>query len=188
MCGSKHSGTWLPQASRSRQQQPPCHVSIRRLPPSIVCVELSCIRDWLPQPLSQLTGLQRLHVRRGLVSDGVLLTEYEALQHLTGGHSGAVFAACWAGWEGRRRATWWRYVLVPVRCMQCQTRLRWCLRPQLATPIIPRSAGLTSLALEHQEEEAWLLPPELLLLTGLRHLSFAGNDCSRECRQQWGDE
>lgn len=44
-------------------------------------------------------------------------------------------------------------------------------------------AALTSLALEHQEEEAWLLPPEMLLLTRLRSLSFAGNDCSREC---WG--
>ncbi|PRW57193.1 Ras-related RAB1BV [Chlorella sorokiniana] len=93
-----------------------------RLPPSIVSVELSCIRDWLPQPLSQLAGLQRLHVRRGLVSEGVLLTEYEALQHLT---------------------------------------------------------ALTSLSLERQEEEAWLLPPEMLLLSRLRSLSFAGNDCSR---------
>lgn len=56
-----------------------------RLPLGIVTVELSCIRDWLPQPLSQLAGLQRLHVRRGLVSEGVLLTEYEALGHLKGG-------------------------------------------------------------------------------------------------------
>lgn len=39
-------------------------------------------------------------------------------------------------------------------------------------------AGLTSLALEQQEEEAWLPPPELLSLTRLRHLSIAGNDCS----------
>lgn len=45
-------------------------------------------------------------------------------------------------------------------------------------------AALTSLALEHQEEEAWLLPPEMLLLTRLRSLSFAGNDCSRE-RGDW---
>lgn len=56
----------------------------RRLPPSILSVELSCIRDTLPPQLSQLCGLQRLVVRRGLVSEGVLLTEYECLAHLTG--------------------------------------------------------------------------------------------------------
>ncbi|KAL4451910.1 hypothetical protein ABPG75_007572 [Micractinium tetrahymenae] len=93
-----------------------------RLPPSILSVELSCIRDTLPLQLSQLSGLRSLAVRRGLVSEGVLLTEYECLAHLT---------------------------------------------------------ALTSLALEQQEEEAWLPPPELLSLTRLRHLSIAGNDCSR---------
>lgn len=75
----------------------------------------------LPPQLSQLSGLRRLRVRRGLVSEGVLLTEYEALSTLT---------------------------------------------------------ALTSLALERQEDEAWVLPPELLALTALRHLSIAGNDCS----------
>lgn len=56
----------------------------RRLPPSILAVELSCIRDTLPPQLSQLHGLQSLAVRRGLVSEGVLLTEYECLAHLAG--------------------------------------------------------------------------------------------------------
>ena len=70
----------------------------RRLPPSVVSVELSCIRDWLPQPLSQLAGLRRLHVRRGLVSEGVLLTEYQALQHLTGGWRACVCVSRVASW------------------------------------------------------------------------------------------
>lgn len=48
---------------------------------------------------------------------------------------------------------------------------------QPATRDAPRAA-LTWLALEQQEEEAWLPPPELLSLTRLRHLSIAGNDCS----------
>ena len=38
--------------------------------------------------------------------------------------------------------------------------------------------AMTWLALEQQEEEAWLPPPELLSLTRLQHLSIAGNDCS----------
>lgn len=38
--------------------------------------------------------------------------------------------------------------------------------------------GLTSLELQGAEEEAWLLPPEILGLTRLVHLSIAGCDCS----------
>ena len=130
-----------------------------RLPQSIVEVELSCIRDTLPPPLSQLAGLRTLHVRRGVVSEGVLLTEYEALSRLTrkapGGKGGP-----WSGWQHfarllRRRAA--RPLLTGPRCLP---------------------AGLTALSLEQQEEEAWLLPPELLTLTALRALSFSGNDCS----------
>lgn len=60
-------------------------------------------------------------MRRGLISEGVLLTEYECLSALT---------------------------------------------------------ALTSLELQHSEEDAWLPPPELLALTRLRHLSIAGCDCS----------
>ena len=38
--------------------------------------------------------------------------------------------------------------------------------------------ALTRLELQNAEEEAWLLPPELLGLTRLAHLSIAGCDCS----------
>ena len=41
------------------------------------------------------------------------------------------------------------------------------------------AAGLTCLALEHQGEESWLPPPELVTLNRLQRLSITGNDCSR---------
>jgi hypothetical protein len=62
----------------------------------LVC-ELSCTRDTLPPPLGQLAALQRLAVRRGVVSEGLLVTEYDCLAQLTGG-SGRVAQQCRA-WE-----------------------------------------------------------------------------------------
>ncbi|KAI3437894.1 hypothetical protein D9Q98_000339 [Chlorella vulgaris] len=55
-----------------------------RPPPSLLHCELSCIRDNLPQPLSQLTTLRCLAVRHALISEGVLLAEYDSLASLTG--------------------------------------------------------------------------------------------------------
>ena len=66
----------------------PSLVAACRLPPGILSVELSCIRDTLPPALAQLCGLQRLAVRRSVVSEGVLLTEYECLSRLTGAAEG----------------------------------------------------------------------------------------------------
>lgn len=59
--------------------------ALRRPPPSLLHCELSCIRDNLPQPLSQLTTLRCLAVRHALISEGVLLAEYDSLASLTGG-------------------------------------------------------------------------------------------------------
>lgn len=71
----------------------------------------------------------------------------------------------WAGLRARPRD------LHSSRCLQ---RTRACCRSLHISP----PAALTSLALEQQEEEAWLPPPDLLHLTRLCHLSISGNDCS----------
>jgi hypothetical protein len=53
-----------------------------------------------------------------------------------------------------------------------------CCCEDKVVSIILCPAGLTHLALEQQEEEAWLPPPELLHTSRLRSLSIRGNDCS----------
>ena len=55
-----------------------------RLPPGVLSCELSCVRDTLPPQLTQLAALQRLVVRQGEVSEGVLLIEHDCLTRLTG--------------------------------------------------------------------------------------------------------
>lgn len=144
-----------------------------QLPPSLAAVELGAIRDTLPPALAQLQGLRRLAVRRSLLSEGVLLTEYEALAGLTG----ARWPAC---------PLVWLFCGMPAPAVAPPAAARGMhtgrpaglphLLPARPCPCLP--AALTSLALEAAEDEAWLLPPELEGLTCLCSLSIAGNNCS----------
>ena len=68
---------------------PPACLPACRLPAGVLSCELSCIRDTLPPQLTQLTALQRLVVRQGEVSEGVLLIEHECLSQLTGERYGS---------------------------------------------------------------------------------------------------
>jgi hypothetical protein len=141
--------------------------ALRRPPPSLLHCELSCIRDNLPQPLSQLTTLRCLAVRHALISEGLLLAEYDSLASLTGGCRPAGRGCHWSAPHTSHTQTTHTVTYTTLEAGLLVT-----------APLPCPCAGLTSLSLEYQGEEAWLPPAELLSLTKLRHLSIEGNNCS----------
>jgi hypothetical protein len=87
IAGAQHSTAYCRPVRPHMHAASPCLAlctHARRLPAGILSCELSCIRDTLPPQLTQLAALQRLVVRRGEVSEGVLLIEHDCLTRLAG--------------------------------------------------------------------------------------------------------